>query len=59
MAEVLRRAQRAAVGGVVNLDPAVHVLKSNVCATAAQLATRLVADEPMMIDSQAAGDLQF
>src|ERR1035438_5199170 len=53
MAEVFRRTQGPAVGGVANLNPAIHVLQFNPRAAAAQFAAQIVADESVMIHVQA------
>jgi len=52
MAQIFRRAQGAAIGGVANLDVAIHVLQFKVWAAAAEFSAQVVADEPVMIHVQ-------
>src|SRR5580700_2424074 len=53
MAQILSRAQGAAIGCVMNLDPTIYVFQSYVRASAAEFAAQVMADVSMMNHAQA------
>jgi hypothetical protein len=52
MAQVLDWTERAAVGGVANLDPAIHVLQFDAWTSVAQFTAQIVANEMVIVNVQ-------